>query len=132
MFITFEGKGLKRRFFSWGVVRRFDLTPVCYCGEKAITRIAITAKNRGRKFWGCPKFKGGSEEFVGCNFFSWCSENVLEERCGPTKNDDDSDDTATKMVERDDQSKLIKTKMVEREGESKLINIEKSIMSLEK
>jgi len=34
------------------------------------------------------------------------------------KNDDDSDDTATKMVERD--------------GESKLINIEKSIMSLEK
>jgi len=37
-----------------GAMRRFDLTPVCYCGEKAITR---TAKNMGRKFWGCPKFK---------------------------------------------------------------------------
>jgi len=32
------------------VVRRFDLTPVCYCGEKAITRSAITTKNRERKF----------------------------------------------------------------------------------
>jgi len=43
----------------------------------------------------------------------------MEERCGPsTKNDDDSDDTAMKMVERD--------------GESRLINIEKFIMSLEK
>jgi len=40
-----------------GAVRRSDLTPVCYCGEKAITRTARTAKNRGRKFLGCPKFK---------------------------------------------------------------------------
>jgi len=40
-----------------GVMRRFDLTPVCYYGEKAITRTVRTAKNRGRKFWGCPKFK---------------------------------------------------------------------------
>jgi len=82
--------------------------------------------------WWCWFFvgQGGSEEVVGYNFFSWCSENVVEERCGPMKNDDD--DTATKMVERDDQSKLIKTKMVEREGENKLINIEKCIMRLEK
>jgi len=40
-----------------GVRRRFDLTPVCDCGEKAITRTNRTAKNKGRKFWGCPKFK---------------------------------------------------------------------------
>jgi len=30
-----------------GVGRRFYLTPFCYCGEKAIMRIARTAKNRG-------------------------------------------------------------------------------------
>jgi len=40
-----------------GVGRRFDFAPICYCGEKAIMRTARTAKNRGRKFWGCPKFK---------------------------------------------------------------------------
>jgi len=40
-----------------GAVRRFDLTPVCYCGEKAITRTARTPKNMGRNFWGCRKFK---------------------------------------------------------------------------
>jgi len=39
------------------VGRRFDFAPLCYCGEKAIMRIARTAKNRGRKFWRCPKFK---------------------------------------------------------------------------
>jgi len=35
-----------------GVGRRFDFAPLCYCGEKVITRTARTAKNRGRKGWG--------------------------------------------------------------------------------
>jgi len=40
-----------------GVGRRFDFASLCYCGEKATMRTVRTAKNRGRKFWGCPKFK---------------------------------------------------------------------------
>jgi len=56
---TCNGWGMKNSSVSshGGVMRRFDLTPVCYYGEKAITRTVRTAKNRGRKFWGCPKFK---------------------------------------------------------------------------
>ena len=30
---------------------------MCYCGEKAALRTARTLKNKGKKFWGCPKYK---------------------------------------------------------------------------
>ena len=44
---------------------------------------------------------------------------MIEERCGRTmKNDDDSDGTTMKMVEKD--------------GERKLLNIEKYVLTLEK
>ncbi|QCD94161.1 hypothetical protein DEO72_LG5g2241 [Vigna unguiculata] len=118
---TCNGWGMKNSSVSShaGVVRRFDLTLVCYCGEKAITRTARIAKNRGENFEIAQKFKCGGEEVVGYNFFSWCSENVIEERCGRTmKNDDDSDGTTMKMVEKD--------------GERKLLNIEKYVLTLEK
>jgi len=36
--------------------------PVCYCGEKVVLRTARTPKNRGKQFWGCPKYKVRSME----------------------------------------------------------------------
>ncbi|QCD93297.1 hypothetical protein DEO72_LG5g1370 [Vigna unguiculata] len=52
-----------------GVGRRFDFAPLCYCGEKAIMRTGRTAKNRGRKFWGCPKFKVEVKKLLAATFF---------------------------------------------------------------
>ena len=61
---TCSGWGMKNSSVSshGGVVRRFDLTLVCYYGEKAIARTTRTAKNRGRKFWGYPN-KNGQNTF---------------------------------------------------------------------
>jgi len=33
------------------------VTMMCYCGEKGALRIARTLKKKGKKFWGCPKYK---------------------------------------------------------------------------
>ncbi|BAU01212.1 hypothetical protein VIGAN_11039700 [Vigna angularis var. angularis] len=43
-------------------------SPLCLCGEKTVVRTTGTAKNRGKQFWGCPKYKNGHEN-GGCNFF---------------------------------------------------------------
>ncbi|QCD95483.1 hypothetical protein DEO72_LG6g176 [Vigna unguiculata] len=32
-------------------------TPHCHCGEIAVLRVARTAKNCGKQFWGCPHYK---------------------------------------------------------------------------
>ncbi|XP_022640541.1 uncharacterized protein LOC111242288 [Vigna radiata var. radiata] len=65
---------------SCGSVSRVGLKPTCFCGENAVFRIARTPKNKGRRFWGCPKFKGGSEDCAsGCNFFKWCNDDVIHE-----------------------------------------------------
>ncbi|WVZ26606.1 hypothetical protein V8G54_005150 [Vigna mungo] len=53
--------------------------PFCYCGMKCVVRIVRTAKNRGKQFWGCPKFKNGGED-GGCNYFSWCADHGVVER----------------------------------------------------
>ncbi|WVY97414.1 hypothetical protein V8G54_029565 [Vigna mungo] len=37
---------------------------ICYCGMKCVVRTARTIKNRGKQFWGCPKFKNGGEDGV--------------------------------------------------------------------
>ncbi|KOM56117.1 hypothetical protein LR48_Vigan10g200900 [Vigna angularis] len=54
-------------------------SPLCLCGEKTVVRTAVTAKNRGKQFWGCPKYKNGYES-SGCNFFKWCCDDG-NERC---------------------------------------------------
>ena len=38
---------------------------MCYCGEKATLRTARTLKNKGKKFWGCPKYKVSLGELHG-------------------------------------------------------------------
>ncbi|KOM37086.1 hypothetical protein LR48_Vigan03g046700 [Vigna angularis] len=60
--------------FRGGGVSTIDgVSPLCLCGEKTVVRIARTAKNRGKQFWSCPKYKTGHEG--GCNFFKWCCED---------------------------------------------------------
>jgi len=60
-----------------GVVRRFDLTLVCYCGEKAITRTARIAKNRGENFEIAQKFKVLCMELNLVLFFGGCCLYIL-------------------------------------------------------
>jgi len=76
---TCNGWGMKNSSVSFhgGVGRRFDFAPLCYCGEKAITRIARIAKNKGRKFWGCPKFKVCDMEMNLVLFFGGCCFCIL-------------------------------------------------------
>ncbi|WVY90183.1 hypothetical protein V8G54_035697 [Vigna mungo] len=52
--------------------------PICYCGMKCVVRTARTIKNRGKQFWGCPKFKNGGEDGC-CNYFSWCADHGVVE-----------------------------------------------------
>ncbi|QCD78911.1 hypothetical protein DEO72_LG1g2547 [Vigna unguiculata] len=53
---------------------------ICNCGEVAVLRTARTTKNGRKQFWGCPNYKRGSEAFIGCNYFKWCSEDAADER----------------------------------------------------
>ncbi|WVZ16939.1 hypothetical protein V8G54_009921 [Vigna mungo] len=55
-----------------------DAQLICHCGEKTVLRTAKTMKNRGKLFWGCPRYKMGSEN-GGCNFFKWFTDWGLEE-----------------------------------------------------
>ncbi|KOM54463.1 hypothetical protein LR48_Vigan10g035500 [Vigna angularis] len=50
----------------------------CYCGMKCVVRTARTVKNKGKQFWGCPKFKNGGED-GGCNYFTWCADHGVVE-----------------------------------------------------
>ncbi|WVY98784.1 hypothetical protein V8G54_030935 [Vigna mungo] len=43
---------------SWN---RNDGSIICHCGESCVLRTAKTVKNRGKKFWGCRRYKVGSE-----------------------------------------------------------------------
>jgi len=40
-----------------GGSRSLGSQPLCYCGEKSILRTAKIAKNKGKQFWGCSKYK---------------------------------------------------------------------------
>jgi len=119
--------------------------PVCYCGEKVVLRTARTPKNRGKQFWGCPKYKvrsmelwffsfklsrrsltslcmvfgqRGSEQLVGCNYFSWFNGDENEEIIG----------SVTKNEERD----VSVLNMEEMYGQRmKILILEKSVMNLE-
>ncbi|QCE11509.1 hypothetical protein DEO72_LG10g2742 [Vigna unguiculata] len=55
-------------------------TPHCHCGEIAVLRVARTAKNCGKQFWGCPHYKSVGEDFKACNYFKWCTEDNGDER----------------------------------------------------
>jgi len=44
-------------FCNAGGCRSSNVTPSCYCGDKAVLRTARTTKNKGKRFWGCPNFK---------------------------------------------------------------------------
>ncbi|WVZ25186.1 hypothetical protein V8G54_003730 [Vigna mungo] len=59
------------------VSSRGDASLICHCGEKTVLRTARTTKNRGKQFWGCPRYKLGSEN--GCNFFRWFSDWGVEQ-----------------------------------------------------
>ncbi|KOM28290.1 hypothetical protein LR48_Vigan511s011300 [Vigna angularis] len=61
-------------FRGGGVFTIDGVSPLCLCGEKTVVRTARTAKNRGKQFWGCPKYKNGHEG--GCNFFKWCCDDA--------------------------------------------------------
>ncbi|KAG2394516.1 uncharacterized protein HKW66_Vig0181060 [Vigna angularis] len=59
---------------------RLGVKPSCFCGRLVVFRIAKTPKNKSKRFWGCPNFKVRSEDFVGCNFFEWCTEELIDSR----------------------------------------------------
>ncbi|KAG2372186.1 uncharacterized protein HKW66_Vig0209460 [Vigna angularis] len=59
---------------------RLGVKPTCFCGRPTVFRVARTPKNKGKRFWGCFNFKVEGEDFVGCNFFEWCSEEVIHSR----------------------------------------------------
>jgi len=44
-------------FCSASGCRSVNITPSCYCGDKVVLRTTKTAKNKGKRFWGCPNFK---------------------------------------------------------------------------
>ncbi|QCD87237.1 hypothetical protein DEO72_LG3g1771 [Vigna unguiculata] len=100
-----------------GGSKSLGLPPICYCGEKSVIRTAKIAKNSGKQFWGCSKYKSGSED-GGCNYFKWWSEDAIEESGNSEK--------CEGMVDI-----LVKTK--ESDGDRKMIsNLEKSIKIFEK
>ncbi|QCE11032.1 hypothetical protein DEO72_LG10g2265 [Vigna unguiculata] len=69
-------------FCSASGCRSVNITPSCYCGDKVVLRTTKTAKNKGKRFWGCPNFKyrigeGGSASTI-----------VIEDKCcGYVKNE---------------------------------------------
>ncbi|XP_017420500.1 uncharacterized protein LOC108330531 [Vigna angularis] len=54
-------------------------SPICHCGLRCALRIAKTMKNRDKQFWGCSKYKSGTED-SGCNYFRWCTDVAEDER----------------------------------------------------
>ncbi|KOM43125.1 hypothetical protein LR48_Vigan05g072900 [Vigna angularis] len=67
-----------------GGVKNNNDGPLCYCGMNYVLRTARTVKNRGKQFWGCPKFKNGGED-GGCNYFTWCADHGVVETETSTK-----------------------------------------------
>ncbi|KAL2326864.1 hypothetical protein Fmac_020291 [Flemingia macrophylla] len=53
-----------------------SLSSVCYEWELAVLRTAMTSRNAGKKFWGCPNYKNGEDEDVRCNYFEWAANDV--------------------------------------------------------
>ncbi|WVZ25720.1 hypothetical protein V8G54_004264 [Vigna mungo] len=87
---------------------------ICHCGEKTVLRTAKSMKKRGKMFWGCPRYKMGSEN-GGCNFFKWFTDSGLEEsvRC--------------ELLEPNDE-RLVKT--FENQSVKQIFDVQKVVMSL--
>ncbi|KAG2390337.1 uncharacterized protein HKW66_Vig0222570 [Vigna angularis] len=39
------------------VSRGVGITPICYCGDIVVMKVARTSRNAVRKFWGCRHYK---------------------------------------------------------------------------
>ncbi|WVZ03246.1 hypothetical protein V8G54_024052 [Vigna mungo] len=87
----------------------------CHCGEKCVLRTAKTTKNQGRQFWGCPRYKLGSET-VGCNYFRWLADYGHDES------------VSCEVLEANDQ-RLVKS--FENESNNKIVE-RKAVMGVER
>ncbi|WVY98929.1 hypothetical protein V8G54_031080 [Vigna mungo] len=97
----------------------------CDCGEKCVLRTAKTTKNRGRQFWGCPRYKLESET-VGCNYFRWLADCSHDES------------VSCEVLEANDQ-RLVKSfenesdiKILGRKVEVKFVAMQKTVMGIER
>ncbi|WVZ16050.1 hypothetical protein V8G54_013616, partial [Vigna mungo] len=104
---------------------RIEASLSYHCGEKCVLRTAKTTKNRGRQFWGCPRYKLGSET-VGCNYFKWLGD------CGHDEN------VSCEVLEANDQ-RLVKSfetgsdnKISRRNVEEKFVAVHKAVMGVER
>ncbi|CAK8576509.1 unnamed protein product [Lathyrus sativus] len=52
--------------------------PLFHYGDLVVLRRAITIKNYGKHFRGCPNYKGSMQ--AGCGFFGWFYEDVGDEK----------------------------------------------------
>lgn len=87
--------------------KSFNVSSIYHYGVKSVLRFVRTTKNRGKQFWGCPKykvkfielmvfiycswkrsieslcfddfFKKNGSEYVCCNYFRWCSDDEFVE-----------------------------------------------------
>ncbi|XP_014491081.1 uncharacterized protein LOC106753744 [Vigna radiata var. radiata] len=64
------------------VSRGVGITPICYCGDFAVLKVAKTARNAGRKFWAYRHYKGAFTSGMSCNFFKWFGEENGDDRDG--------------------------------------------------
>ncbi|XP_047173967.1 uncharacterized protein LOC124841691 [Vigna umbellata] len=94
---------------------RKDGSLICHCGDKSVLRIAKTSKNRGKQFWGCPRYKVGSEN-GGCNYFRWLSDWGIQES------------VSCEVLEANDE-RLVKS--FENESDKKIVGVQKAVMGLQ-
>ncbi|WVZ06351.1 hypothetical protein V8G54_019697 [Vigna mungo] len=72
-------------------------------------------KNRGKMFWGCHRYKMGSEN-GGCNFFKWFTDWGLEES------------VSCELLEPNDE-RLVKT--FENQSVKQIFDVQKAVTSLQ-
>ncbi|KAG2404784.1 ATPase 4 [Vigna angularis] len=102
---------------SCGSVSRLGVKPICFCGQNAVFRIARTPKNKGKRFWGCPKFK-------------WCSEDVIHEGNVVTVEESGRNKEVGGSLMKMEQMVM---KMEKRDVEKlKIAYLQKTVVSLEK
>jgi len=62
-------KSASSTFSSWKSSTTSPSKTTCYCGIPCKVQISRTAKNPGRKFFGCGNYNGGDNH---CKYFLWC------------------------------------------------------------
>ncbi|KOM56413.1 hypothetical protein LR48_Vigan10g230500, partial [Vigna angularis] len=95
---------------------RNEASLICHCGEKSVLRTVKTSKNRGKQFWGCPRYKVRSKN-GGCNYFKWCSDWGIEES------------VSCEVLEANDERLL---KSFENESDKKIVGMQKVVMGLQR